>query len=175
MFVEPLRKMALDFDADLSSIKCFCRIGNDPMRYPCVVDTGAAVTAVPQQFWSRQIQRSEIESSPGKKYGGVFGAACRARLVSLRMEIVNYQHETFELGACQVALLFDRDAFDTAQAVRRAAALSGVEGQKPATPLPRQLGHILLGLGGGVFKMGGLCINWSKPDVHLVDQLLAPG
>jgi hypothetical protein len=153
---------AVDQHNELAQLRCRCQFGPDFTRtHPCKVDTGASLTAIPKFIWSNDpaFRKKDIESlpKPDVPFQGVNGKPVDCRVGkadllimvpkslttdapsssgSLSKEFDQIESEILHVGDCTVLFLMD----DT------------LKGK-----------YILLGLGGGTLRKGGLCIDWGTP------------
>lgn len=188
MFDGSIRQIPLQIDDN--SIIGFCAIGPDETMHPCVFDTGAEYTIVPQQFWGRQFTRKELDRPEylRVKLRTSYGHVCRARRIPVRIQILGIGGKTvdpsqnlIDFGTCEVNFVFDEDNADSIAAQYqvdllewRAAVKAGAKAPEPRKPTFEPLSMVYIGLGGGTFRNGGLCINWAKPEAVLVEQLEQP-
>ena len=169
MFDGPIRQLPLKIVGH--SIRSFCQIGPEGTTCPCIFDTGAVYTAIPQKFWSDQFRREEIDRPEFKTVNrvSVFGQTCRAKRVPVQIVILGeldpqrllepgkeeYLNDNeINFGECLADFLFDEE-------------LPVFVPQRKS----KRLRYVYIGLGGGTFRNGGLCINWVKPEAVLVEQL----
>lgn len=169
MFDGPTRMVPLQIKDN--TISGFCLIGPEQMMHKCVFDTGAQFTAIPQAMWTQQFDREKVDADHFRTITrrSVFGHTCRAKRIPLLVAVMgDIDPEKLtgdgsedaaasiivDFGVCQVDLLFDGDAAKEGGA----SAFSSLK-------------YVYIGLGGGTFKNGGLCINWAKPEAVLVEQL----
>ncbi len=179
-----------------TSITGFCFIGPAATMHPCIFDTGAEFTVIPQRFWMEQFRREEIEKPEYQKVNlrKGYGHTCRARRFPLRIWIMGAadpnrllgaesgDHATeniIDFGVCEADLAFDEDAAYPSAVEQRANLLKSESdpGKAPGAALKtpaitiQPLKVIYIGLGGGTFRNGGLCINWTIPEAVLVEQI----
>ena len=169
MFDGPIRQLPLKIVGH--SIRSFCQIGPEGTTCPCIFDTGAVYTAIPQKFWSDQFLREEIDRPEFLSVNrvSVFGQVCPAKRVPVQIIILGeldpkrllgpdkeeYLNDNeIDFGECLADFLFDED----------------VQVVDPRGNRER-LRYVYIGLGGGTFRNGGLCINWARPEAVLVEQI----
>ena len=194
MFEGEIRQIPLQIENN--TIIGYCSIGPMEIMHRCVFDTGAQITVIPQQFWKQQYLRQDLEKPEYRKVNlrSAYGQVCRARRVPIRIWIMGGGElgqtsvaeneelataQAIDFGICDADLLFDEDAAYAAEVSRRDLELkrkSGmgiVEGTIDNPPLStfEPLNLIYIGLGGGTFRNGGLCINWAKQEAVLVEHV----
>ena len=192
MFEGQTRMVSLTIEGN--SITGYCILGPAGSMHECLFDTGAQFTAVPQSVWSQQFSRQDIDIPAYQNVNrrSVFGHICRAKRVPLQVAIMGnsdpdqligagsdeYADDLLmDFGECLVDFLFDQDAASTAAALERDRLLKEQAQSPPDTPAKapaktlEPLKYVYIGLGGGTFRNGGLCINWVKPEAVLVEQL----
>lgn len=166
----------LTFDSETNSIHCACQIGEGNKPFPCIVDTGAQLTAIPQRCWMELLTREEVSAGDSVNCYGISGFAYRARRLPIRITVRNKDLLEFDLGTCKADFLFDRDASETAAAEFRSKNMDKpnvdellLELRKKKM-LPVEMEHILLSVGGGTMEERGLCLNWlgGEPEVCLI-------
>ena len=172
MFDGPVRQLPLIIQGH--SIMGYCLIGPDEFMYECIFDTGAAYSAIPQKVWKHDFRREDIDKPEYKSVNrvSVFGHSCPAKRVPVQISImgdvdptrllgvgsIEYTEDNLiDFGECYVDFLFDEDA-------QVLAPVSSKQSQE-------RLKYVYIGLGGGTFRNGGLCINWTKPEAVLVEQM----
>ncbi len=192
MFEGKTRTVLLTVEGN--SITGYCLLGPAGSMHECLFDTGAEFTAVPQSVWSQQFRRQDIDTPDYKNVNrvSVFGHICRAKRVPLQISIMgntdpdrlvgagsdeHTEDLIVDFGECLVDFLFDQDAAFTAGATERDRQLKeqsqsppDVSAKAPVRAL-EPLNYVYIGLGGGTFRNGGLCINWTKPEAVLVEQM----
>lgn len=146
----------------------------------CKVDTGAAFTAIPHSLWREAPWASEIDSEryPQKSVSGVYGVPIKARRVPVFVTVTGEDGSGAEpFGPCDVDFLFDEALRESQirehELARQARAelrqKEIAEGRAPSPeikPLPAQ--HVLLGMGGGIYRLGGLCVDGTPGLQHAV-------
>ncbi len=150
-------------------------ISPDRFIIGCIFDTGAAYSAIPQKLWKNVFTREDIDKPKYQSVNrvGVFGHSCPAKRVPVLISIMGDEVDESRLlgsgsdeylddnlidfGECYVDFLFDEDA-------QVLASVSSTKSQE-------RLNYVYIGLGGGTFRNGGLCINWAKPEAVLVEQM----
>ena len=156
------------------SIMGYCLIGPDKFMCECIFDTGATYTAIPQKLWRDYFRREDIEKTVYQSVNrvSVFGHSCPAKRVPVQISIMGdvdpirllgagssqyTDDNTIDFGECFADFLFDEE-------VDVLAPVSSMKSQE-------RLKYVYIGLGGGTFRNGGLCINWTKPEAVLVEQI----
>ena len=179
------KEVPLTFDASGKVISGLCLLGINEIEQRCIVDTGAYITSIPQAIWQDvlRLTRKQIEPFMDKKGSrATFGAVCqRAKLPTYPLKVAG-PADTIDLGGCEVDFLFDLDAVEKDRSDRQKRLASFEELKRLAVlarePLPEAppesapmepLKHVILGLGGGTFKKGGLCINWRDQRAFIVE------
>lgn len=184
MFDGPTRHIPLLIDGN--SITGFCLLGPDERMHPCVFDTGAEFSIVPQKFWSQQFDRHDVEQTIRQRINlrTGFGHVCPARKYPTQLMVTGIDKESqapttdvIDFGECEIRFAFDEDKADSVAAQYqvdlmewRAAVAAGSKISEPKQPAFETLNVVYIGLGGGTFRNGGLCINWAKPEAVLVEQ-----
>ena len=194
MFDGQIRQIPLQIENN--AIIGYCAIGPAETMHRCIFDTGAQITVIPQRFWKQQFRRQDLEKPEYQRVNlrSAYGQTCRARRVPIRIWIMgggdqdptrSVENENLDIaqiidfGICEADLLFDEDAAYAAEVSRRdqelkklsgAEEIGGATGHQPPFVF-EPLNLIYIGLGGGTFRNGGLCINWTKPDAMLIEQV----
>jgi hypothetical protein len=163
------RVVAFRIDHSRERFGAYCRIRFPGVRdtalpmFDCVLDTGSMRIVVPQRFWSACVP-NPATLTPRRINGvggplGVYEAVYEVVIIGV-MDPTVTRWPPYSLGRCSVWLARDHDAVNAAVA----------EGLDLATARDRyQLRHGLLGMGGGAFDRGGVCINWQERCAHFVE------
>ncbi len=185
MFVNPQLQIPLAFDGHAIRCNCLFRLDRDgpALDLLCKIDTGATYTAIPNSLWYDAPWASEIDSSryPEKTAGGVYGQPIRLRRVPVYITVIGKSIRgevavrSSPFGPCDVDFLFDETLrltkireHEIARQARERLRLTQIASHLPVSPslkpLPDQ--HVLLGMGGGVYRLGGLCVDGTPGASH---------
>jgi hypothetical protein len=124
------------------------------------------MTTIPQDVWEPFKEILDVEELPDAPLRGAGGPRLKAKRCEIRLGVGGKidGEDYFDLGPCEVRLAFDKDA---AEADAKRPLQQGETKYDRVSQLPL----VLLGLGGGTLRKGGLCINWSKvkPEAFLIE------
>ncbi len=185
MFENPQLKIPLEFDGHAIRCRCLFRLErNGPaLGLLCKIDTGATYTAIPYSLWYDAPWASEIDSSRylKKTAGGVYGQTITARRVPVYITVIGKSIRgevavrSSQYGPCEADFLFDEThrqiqiqeyeiARQAREKLRESQIASHLPVSDPLKPLPEQ--HVLLGMGGGIYRLGGLCVDGTPGAAH---------
>lgn len=170
MFAQDDRRVVtFKFDPKGERLTAYCYIAypgvDDPPMIECLLDTGSVRIVVPQWCWRGRVPSPDtLRTSPIRGAGGPFGAYEAVFEVAISDESSTGPSDRYSLGPCTVCLARDEEAVETA--MKNDPKLS-----REAANARYRLRRVILGVGGGVFDRGGVCINWPKRSAHLVEVL----
>jgi hypothetical protein len=153
-------------------LRCWCRfyVGNLKSEwFRCFIDTGATQTTIPESFWQPYAKKLGVRAGQEFEFLGAGGASIASKRIRINLEVAGSEDSKspiigsrdildrgiISLGNCEVLLAYDRTA---AQKVYPAASLDMVK--------MKSMQYILLGL--DALVCGGVCVNCSKKDAHLI-------
>lgn len=180
MFLNPKQQIPLSLDGRAIRCRCLFQLDrNGPaIELFCKVDTGATYTAIPHSLWSEAPWAKDIDWNryPKKTVGGVYGQPILARRVPVLITVIGEDgSRSLPFGPCDVDFLFDETLrgiqireHEIARQTRERLRESQLASSLPVSPCLKQLDaqHVLLGMGGGVYRLGGLCVDGTPGESH---------
>lgn len=131
--------------------------GKDVIKSDCVIDTGAAMTTIPERDWSSVVSKDQAINDfkfvprEGKGVGGGRIDVLEGKLPTSIFGPNLVESDVLDLGPCRIWL-----------------ALDGLDPE-------RSMKQALFGVGGGCMDKGGLCLNWRDNSGHYVEVTAAEG
>jgi hypothetical protein len=151
----------------------YCRVlfpgVENPPTFDCILDTGTSRIVVPQRYWRPHVpQSTPLKECPIRGVGGSLGAyeaEYEVAIIGVNDPMVR-RTPPYSLGRCTICLARDEEAVEAAVVSQRI--------DRDTARNRYQLRRCLLGLGGGAFDKGGVCINWQGRNAHFVEVCPLP-